>query len=164
MPRKGNKRRGVRATRVKATITLGTLAADTLLSANLCTGPDEKIFLISADLVWAMRGHTAGEGPISLGLAHGDYTDAEKEAWLESQAGFDTGDLVSQEVNRRKCREVGSFDGQATTEKLNLGTKVRTPLRFALEEGKNLDIWAYNEGAQLTTGTVVEVSGKIYWR
>ncbi len=66
-------------------LSLGTLAGDTLLSGAVPDSVTEKAWLSSVKCAWALRNYTvaAGDGPIHVGVAHNDYTDAEIEAWVE---------------------------------------------------------------------------------
>lgn len=152
----------IKVTKFKGSISLGTLAADTCISGALIASDVINNYLISADAYVAFRGHTAGEGPLSVGFAHGDYSTAEIEEWIEATSDFDRSDKINQERSKRKCRDIGIFSGQGTTQMLNDGKAIRVPLKFVLEAGNALNIWVYNEGSQLTTGTMVEVYGKLY--
>ncbi len=139
---------------------LGTLAAATLLSSALSDNVDEEAFLLSTECVYSLRNHTAGEGPIIVGWAHNDYTDAEIEAYIENTQGWSRGDLIQQEIAKRFVRIVGIFSGESTDEVLNDGKMLKTPMRFNLVSAKGLDFWAYNDsGGTLTTGAVVAANG-----
>lgn len=110
-----------------------------------------------------MRNHTGSEGPVTVGFAHGDYTVAEIKEALEANAGLSDSDQVAIEQARRKVRVAGHFTGLSTDEVLNDGKMLRTRLNFRLGDSDELAIWAYNQnGAALTTGSVVECMGKLY--
>ncbi len=146
-------------------VTLGALAA-----ADLAVGAEtgvvvDRYYAISGDLTASIDGLTAGEGPIRVGVAHSDYTAQQIEDWIENSASWDEGDLPAQEITRRKIRELGTFGDGATNQVLNDGKPQRIPLRMTLTEGDTLQSWAYNESsATLTTGSVVEINGKVYLR
>ncbi len=70
---------------VNSSITLATLASAGVLSAALIPSLGEDFFFLSAQLQWTIRSLTAGEGPISVGLSHGDYTDTEVKEHLDLQ-------------------------------------------------------------------------------
>jgi len=100
---------------VSAQITLSTLAANTVIVANMIASLTEDLFVISVDLMWSLLGGTAGEGPIEVGVAHGDLTVAEiLEAIAASPTG--PGDLIQNERSRRPVRGAGSFPGITATE------------------------------------------------
>ena len=74
-------------------------------------------------------------------------------------------DIVANERIRRPVRRVGAFPGGNSGEALNDGRMIRTPMKFALSDGLNIDVWAINRGgATLTTGSIVEFSGTFYGR
>ncbi len=152
---------------MEAALSLSTLANATLLSGDLFSGDvlDDEMYQISADLYWSMDDVTQGQGPTLVGIAHGDYSDAEIEQWLEATTSIAGGDLIANEQARRKCRRVGMFAGDSV-EKLNDGKSIKTTLKFVLAGGQNLKFWAYNKSgdAYSTTSPVVRVNGKIYMR
>jgi hypothetical protein len=48
---------------------------------------------------------------------------------------------------------------------LNDGVKIRTPIKFGVGTGHQLNFWAENQsGASLTTGTIIEIEGVLYLR
>lgn len=148
---------------MKSELALGALASDDLIAGNLSGTAIDAMYLISADLVVSLREHTVGEGGIVVGVAHGDYTDAEIEEWLEATSSFSKADMVAQEQGRRKCRTIGVFGGNNTWDTLNDGKPIRVPLRFSISDGQTLKMWAYNEDTDaLTTGTILEISGRIF--
>ncbi len=150
--------------RFSTTITLGTLASNTVISASMFGGElaDRAIHLISADAYWAARGATAGNGPIIVGFAHSDYSVAEILECLTSNA-LDTGDLISVERSKRLVREAGQFSNFSTDQVLNDGRPKRTKIGITTPTGFDYSVWAWNKsGAQLDTGQVIEVSGKAY--
>ncbi len=139
-----------------------TPATGTVVKGDFAQVVDDKMWLLSADLVWALQGLTADEGPISVGLAHGDYSATEIEEFIEASASWDAGDKVAQEQRKRKIRVVGIFSGNETEEVLNNGMPIKTKLGFAIEEGETLATWAYNQsGATLTTGAALRLNGGI---
>ncbi len=142
-----------------------TLANLDVLGENFPDTVDRPTFVISSDLLMSIGGLTPGEGPIVVGVAHVDYTDAEIEEWIENQGSWGTSDLVGQEIARRKIREVGQFSGETADEVLNDGKPVHTKLRFMLNAGSTLKYWAYNRsGAVLTTGSSVFIEGTVWAR
>ncbi len=151
-------------------VVLTTLAAKTLVSALFDETPDEEVFCTSVIATWSIAEFTAnaGDGPILVGLAHGDYSDAEIEQVIENTGSWSRGDLVSQEIGNRKVRIVGKFDlsnvganvftGPAA---LNDGMPVKTKLNWGIITGATLKIWAYNLGTSplADTAPVVTANG-----
>lgn len=141
--------------------TIGDLAA----VKQALDAVETKQWLISADCTWSIRNLTAGQGPIHVGFAHGDYSTTEIAEWFVNSGSWSQGDRIAQEQARRKCRLVGTFSGVSTEEVLNDGKPVRTRLNFSLEDGQSLAIFAINaSGAALTTGSLVYATGKVYCR
>ncbi len=99
-----------------------------------------------------------------VGVAHSDYTAAEIEEWIETTGSWDEGDLVQQEIAKRKIRRCGIFDGPSdanNTAVLNEGAARRTKCGWILNLGDGLNQWAYNMGTGdlATTSPVVRVQG-----
>lgn len=136
---------------------LGTLAALTLVAQPIDEVVDKKTLISSVKLVWSLKEFTpvAGAGPILIGVAHSDYTAAEIEEVIENANSWNEGDLVAQEVAKRKIRIIGSFYGAAQDlggVVMNDGKPITTKLNWMLQEGQTLDVWAYNTGtAALST-------------
>ncbi len=120
---------------------------------------------MSLDTLVSLHNLTAGQGPIIVGVAHSDYTDAEIEEFVENVTSWTQSDQISQERSRRKIRQIGVFSGVGAEEVLNDGKPIRTKCRWQLQDGQALNFWAYNaSGAVLTTGGVVDFFGKAYTR
>ncbi len=150
---------------VQNQIALTTATEGLVVKTNISTLVQE-CYAISADLNWAIRGHTAGEGPITVGLSNSQLTVAEIAEALDASPTSEA-DIVAREQARRPVRAVGVFPGLLSEETLKDGLMIRTPLRMSLAGDLEIAAWARNQsGATLTTGTVVEVNGKIYlkWR
>ena len=143
--------------------TLGTLGAGTVIATTLIDVADD-LRLVSADLTWAMRDHTAGEGPIEVGINSSNLTVAQiAEAIVASPTS--RGDRIALERTGRPVRQAGQFSGAEVSENLANGQMVRTTLRFPLDQAQVLQVYARNnDGSALTTGTVVRCTGKIYAR
>ncbi len=145
-------------------LTLGTLADLTAFITSTVSGFGEDIYVLSVDALWALHTHTAGEGPISVGLAHGDLTVTEIKENLQAEM-TDPDDIIAKERSRRPVRKSGIFSGLNTEEALANGEQIRTKVKFSVGDGHNLNAWAFNQsGAALTTGTVIQVIGTIYGR
>ncbi len=72
--------------RIEEIFPLGTLGSRTLIKLDFNGNVVEKTFCSSVVAVYSMQGFTAAvdDGPITVGLAHSDYTAAEIEATIES--------------------------------------------------------------------------------
>ncbi len=151
---------------IDKTVALSTLALGDVISDVVQDSVTETAFAISCELVWSLREVTVGEGPIQVGLAHSDYSDAEIEEYLENTGSWEIGDLVQREIAGRKVRIVGSFDASFADQSLNEGQPIKTTLKWMLATGQTLRVWAWNKSAAspLTTGALVVVSGHVWLR
>ncbi len=120
---------------------------------------NERTLVSSIDATWSMNNMTpaVNAGPIVCGVAHGDYTDAEIEEWLEQSGQWNEGNLVSsREVAKRLIRQIGVFetpDAAVDSVSLNDGKAIKTRLNWILLQGQTLRIWAFNSGAAAVDGT-----------
>ncbi len=137
-------------------MSLGTLGSQTLFSQNWDESVDELCWVSSIRSTWTLSNYTplTGAGPVIVGVAHSDYTSAEIEAFIENANSWTRGDLVAQEVAKRKIRIVGTFDTPGTdtdpsfdTYSLNDGKPIRTKCGWTLTTGQTLKSWAYNAGS-----------------
>ncbi len=145
---------------LNTSLALSTLASNDVISAATQT-VDRNCRATSLHASWSIHNLTAGEGPIVIGVAHSDYTDAEVEESLEAAAGgWSTGDKVAGEQADRLVREIGTFAGIAAEETLNDGKPIRTKLNWQLVTGAGLRFFVWNKsGAVLTTGASIKVTG-----
>ncbi len=148
--------------RFETSSALGTMAANAVISNAITTLGTTKFRVIAADLYVNMIGHTAGEGPIEVGIFNGDLSDAEM---LESLDASPTGpeDIIAKERLRRPVRRACFLSGQATGEVVNDGKPVRVKLNTLLDAGVELELFFVNrDSAAFTTGTILSVMGQIY--
>lgn len=145
---------------------LSTLAGDTAISFVVTGTVTEKAWLSSVKLNWAMDDFTPGtdDGPILVGVAHSDYSTSEIEAWIENSGGWSEGDLVAQEIAKRKIRQVGVFENPSAAVDvavLNDGKPITTKCGWMLETGDTVRYWAYNTGtsALATTDPNLKING-----
>jgi len=168
MARKSTRRRwnrNNRNVRVSNDAATGTPADEVAVAAAFTVVSQSDYRAISARLVWARRGQTGGEGPITVGLSHGDYTNTEIEEAIEATGAIDRGDKVAEEKANRLVRVVGEFPGQDADEVLNDGRPITTRLNWLISEGEVMKAWIYNHsGATLTTGSFLVVSGTLFIR
>ncbi len=142
-------------------LALLTLGDETVIANAVTTLGVTKIWAISADLTWSMSLHTPGEGPIQVGLAQGDLTTTEIAESIQASP-VSKSDIIAIERARRPVRRTGVFSGAAAAESLNDGRKIRTKLRFTVDTGLEVSMWAMNKGTALTTGTLISVQGMLY--
>ncbi len=161
MPKKGHGKRRVRLIKgqVDESIALSTLVANTGILGATDT-VSERAFLLSTEMVFAVREQTVGQGPLRLYWAHSDYSLAEIEEFIELQTGWKEADQVGQEVARRKIRLIGEFEGATADEVLNEGRIIKTPIKFIVNTGQGLNLVVYNDsGGTLAGGAIVEFKG-----
>lgn len=151
---------------IDETKALGVLAAGDLLKEDVADAVSEKAWCSSVNLSWSLANFTptAKAGPILVGIAHSDYTDAEIEAWIENLFSWNQGDQVQQEVASRKIRRVGILipagTGLLLSSTLNDGRPLRTKAGWQLVTGQTIALWYYNMGSvDLVTGAEVETIG-----
>ncbi len=161
---KGRRRRSyVRKLRVSESSGLGTLGAASMFTQDFDDVVSEKMFLLSLEATWGLAEHTPDQGPITVGIAHSDYTTAEISEWFLATNNWDTGNLVAQEFAKRKIRQVGQFAGALAQSQLNDGEMIKTPLKFIVETGQTLQVWAFNHDTSvLTTGTNIITDGQVW--
>lgn len=151
---------------VNEVLALGTLAAVTLVSVVFDDSVSERTLISSLVASYSIEGLAlvAGDGPVMIGIAHSDYSDAEIEAWIENAQGWREADQIAREVGQRKVRVIGTFSQNVAdgAQVLNDGKKIKTKLNWILNAGQTLDLWAYNLGSgALTTGSVVYANGHV---
>ncbi len=165
MAKHGRRRsRRFAAVRVNETLLVGSLASLDLISSTMITMGNEA-YLISADLTWSWNGITSGaEGPLYVGLAHGDYSATEIEEWIEAVTSADPNDKIAQERSRRLCRAAGVIAATAALAGvMDDGRVVRTKMKFKVQDAGTLQAWAYNLGAGgITTGSALQIFGQVY--
>ncbi len=163
----GHRKRRMRGSYVRGNINeqldLGTLAAKDLIKADFDEVAVEKTFVSSIVATYIIVEFTeaVGDGPISVGIAHSDYTDSEIEGFIEATGSWDPGDKIQQEIGKRLIRRIGMFnprtDALLGTSRLNDGEPIKTKLNWTLTTGKTLSLWAYNHGTSALATTDPEV-------
>lgn len=168
MPKKGKGKsmKGYVKGNLDEGLVLSTLGAQTLVSIVFDEVMREKGRISSIDTTWGLSDWTAGadDGPIVVGVAHGDYTDAEIEEVIENTGSWDIGDKIAQEVGKRLVRIVGAFGsdtaGVFKQIVLNDGKKIKTKLNWQVATGNTLKVFAYNSGTSaLADGAIVRLNG-----
>ncbi len=141
---------------------MSTLASKIVLVTTLTGNADGAYRCISIDSSWAWVAATAGEGPLTVGYAHSDYSITEIKEALEAGASISVGDKVNQEKANRLVRKVGVIN--SLLGELNDGAPIKTRLNWLIPIGKSVNMFAYNEGAALTTGSSLHSSGDMWVR
>ena len=163
MARKPSKRRRFNLRRVRITPerALSTLATDTAIVNALTANAVSSYRAMTVKAAWSLTGLTAGEGPITVGYAHDDYTVAEIKEALEAAASIDPGDKISQEQANRLVRVVGMFS--ESNGDLNEGRPISTKLNWLIGVGHAINMFAYNEDTgTLTTGATLRCTGDLW--
>ncbi len=145
---------------------LGTIGPAVVIGSTVSDVVTERAWTSSVSLRWSLNDWTpiTNAGPILVGVAHPDYTDAEIEAWLENSGSWEEADQVQQEVAKRKIRQVGIFEnptGASLSRHLNDGKPILTKCGWMITTGQSIRIWAYNLGsvAAATTTPQLEAVG-----
>lgn len=149
----------LRGVPVSPETTMGTLASKIVLVTTLTGNADGAYRAISVDGSWAWVAPTAGEGPITVGYAHSDYSITEIKESIEAGAAISIGDKVNQEKANRLVRKVGVVQ---SGQQLNNGDPIKTRLNWLIPIGKSVNTFAYNEGANLTTGSSLHMNGTMW--
>ncbi len=144
------------------TITLGTLANNTVIKQANTYEITEDFFVLSVDTLATIRDATAGEVPIILGWADDNLSVAEiAEAIDATPAG--PNDIIQMERTRRPVRLIGQFTSPDTHTELANGDMIRTKIRRSVASGRGMTFWAQNKsGATLTTGASITFTNKYY--
>lgn len=147
---------------VDVSLALGTLGSGTVIASAMTNLGQTRFRVISVDILWSMRGLTAGEGPLEVGIANNNLSVTEIGEMLDASPTSQT-DIIAMERLRRPVRNSGVFAGLAANEALNDGRKMRTKLSTVLNEGVELAFYVRNKsGSALTTGGVIQCTGKVY--
>ncbi len=137
-------------------VTLGTLSPGVVIKTDHGAVVVDRVYALWAKGVWTLQGNTANDGPLMVGLAHGDYVAAEIEEAIEASGSWDRSDKIAVEQARRMVRRSGTFDGVLTAEKLAHGESIFQKLGFVIEDGETISAWARNtdSGARQTGGSI----------
>ncbi len=137
-----------------------------MLSTPTIDSIEQDFDIVTTHATWSLRNHTAGEGPIDVGIAEQGYSVGEIAEALDASPLSQYG--PEYERSRRKVRRAGTFSGVGAEETLNDGLPLKTKLfvrGFAHSTFAVMRLWAQNRsGAALTTGTVLVVTGTHWGR
>ncbi len=139
---------------------LATLATVTAIKSTLLAAPVGSSYrVVSVHGTWSVVPFTEGDGPLVVGIAHGDYTITEIKEFIEATAAIDLGDKIAQERAKRLIRVVGVISSVANST-LNDGKPIKTKLNWKITQGKALSFFVYNDGGgSMTTGSFNKVNG-----
>ncbi len=162
--RRSRRTRGFVTLPFSTTIAMSTANSGIVVLQNAIASLGESFYAISADIAVASRGHTQGEGPLQVGMSHGDLTVTEIKEAIESDLS-DPNDIIQKERSRRPVRTVGYLRQDVDPALIGDGQLQRLKMKMKLGDGNAINVWASNRsGAQLTTGTIVHIDGLIYGR
>ncbi len=138
------------------TVSVASLGAGVVVKTDNGAVVVDRVYALWAKGVWTLQANTPGDGPLMVGLAHGDYTAAEIEEAIEATGSWDQSNKVVQEQARRKVRRSGTFDGLLASEKISQGDLVFQKLGFVIEDGETIAAWARNTDAdaRAASGTI----------
>ncbi len=163
--RKNRARRGYRKLPIDAEVLGGTVGANDVTSTLFTAVMTEERLVSTVRGTWTWENVTVGDGPIVVGLAHGDYTAAEIEECLEALGAWDEGDKVAQEQANRLVRQIGTFGDGTVQQELNDGKPITTRLNWRIATGDTLQLFIWNKGEVLSTGSSVNFQGHLNsWR
>ncbi len=154
MARKGHgrrRRRYIRGTVEHTQVIAVPFVTKDVVDSQFTETVNERTLVSSIVATWTLSAVTpaVGLGPMICGIAHSDYTPAEIESWLENTGSWNEGDLVAQEISKRKIRQIGAFDtadDSVDAFVLNDGKPIKTKLNWIMVQGQGLVSWVYNGG------------------
>ena len=164
--RSNARKRNFTALKASLSLALSTLGDDTIISI---AGPTltQKFDVVSTELTVALRGGTAGEGPIDYGLNQSGLTTTEVLECLDASPTSQI-DVPAIEFVKRKVRLYGIFAGILTEETVNEGNPVRKRMWMPVPDGDPMpEVWFRNRsGAALTGGQIMEIQATYfgYWK
>ncbi len=148
---------------VEENLAIGVVGSGALISDQWDETVNEKALLSSIVTTWSVDNLQPLDGPLIFGVAHSDYTVAEITEVIATGGSWDSGNLISQEISKRKVRQVGVISGinVAIVDYVhNEGRPVKTKLNWMLQTGDGLQMWMFNRGAAVTvTGATLKCSG-----
>lgn len=148
--------------RVTGARALSTLGSQTAVTTALTGASTDSYRCRSINASWTIDGLTAGEGPITVGYAHSDYSVTEIKECLDAQAAISRGNKTAQEQANRLVRVVGVLS--ESNGMLNDGKPISTKLNWFMAIGTTVQMFAFNEDAStaLTTGGNIHCIGKMH--
>ncbi len=162
--RRGKRRFNLRRVRITPEEPLLTLASDTVITQDLTAASPDRYRCVTVKGSWTLIALTAGEGPITVGYAHSDYSVTEIKECLEAQAAISQSNKVAREQSDRLVRVVGTMRGVGNSF-LNDGKPISTKLNWLIGIGATVKMFSFNESTSpLTTGAVTNLVGDMWIR
>ncbi len=142
---------------------IGTLPANDVVTLAVADAVIDPAWISSVRALYSLSEFTPGNdiGPVMVGFAHGDYTAAEIEEWIENLGSWQRGNMVQQEIAKRKIRQVGVFetpDNAADSVSLNDGKMITTKAKWLISSEQTVNFWAYNSGSAAIATTVPQIN------
>ncbi len=150
---------------VEENLSLGTLASGATVSDTWDEAVSERTLISSIVCTWSLDNLTAGQGPLTFGVAHSDYSDAEIQQVIDNAGSWDPGDKIAQEQAKRLVRVIGDYASPggsgAQDLEFNDGRTMKTKLNWMLQTGDTLKMWVHNRSgsALATTVPVLKATG-----
>ncbi len=146
---------------------IGTLAAQVSLLIGTKPATLERFRIIKAEIYATITGATSGElNGMFLGLADGDFSNAEIEAAIEANGPQGPNDQVGEELAERFIMMFGATDRETGTELVfhndHGGHIMSETVRWTFARTKSWNWFIYNMGAAPTTGASVIIRAKLF--
>ncbi len=166
---RGRRRRTPRRIRVAAGVSTTALPTLDVVAGAITQVATETYRLLSVRFAYTWEDIAAIiDDGLEFGLAHSDYSAAEIEECLESQASIDRGNKTAQEQSDRWVRSIGRISNYGNVAEggsapFNGGRKLKTRLNWAMTTGDTLNLWIRNgSGTVWTVGGSVQAIGEMY--
>lgn len=147
--------------------TLGTLDSDTALFITAKPALLERFRMLKSEVMVLIEGLTTGDGGgLSLWLADGDLSVTEVEEAIEGNGPLGPNDTVIAAISDRFVMWVGATVNRGSNvEQGMIGRDSGSPLcvvkpRWTFGRTKSWNFVVYNLGAQLTTGSTLNLRVK----
>ncbi len=142
-------------------LTLGALAASTTITVNSSIDASrlQGFRVVKSELKVTMTGKTTAEGPITFGVAANFESAAEINAALEADPqgrasddsrGKGTFLMILDSIGLVPTVFPASDEGVGKSYTISYGKN-----GWSIPEGRNLQFWARNQGANLSSGTLL---------
>ena len=159
---RGKRRFNLRKVTISSQSVAGALTTLDVVSNPVVSASANAYRIITMDASYGNEGFTVGEGPVTFGLAHSDYSAAEVEECLEAVGAIDIGDKVAQEQANRLVRQIGIMQTQ-DAEAFENGRRIKVKLNWHIGIGDQVNLWIKNKDANtLTTGGRITIDGALW--
>ncbi len=162
------RRSNLRRVRVASSSAVGALASLDVVINAITQVSANRYRAISFICSYNWSNKSAADDAAVFGLAHSDYSAAEIEECLESQAGIDQGDKVAQEQANRLVRLIGQFSsggegGVSGGAQFNDGKTIKVRLNWLMGIGDTITLWIRNaSGTVFVTGSNITIQGDLW--